>query len=262
MESAKILQRVGSLEGVEWVKSSETAELRIPSHTERRLVLLHDTAEESVCQITVEEGSRLELTELFTAEAARTAKITQQRDSNCELTLLMLGSSKVEMQLSLEGEHAENHLSALFLAAEGEQCEVALRTEHLAPDCRSNSLVKGVASGAEATGRFQGMVYVAPGAQRTDARQTSRNIELTPGARIRTEPQLEIYADDVKCSHGATVGQLDGEAILYMRQRGLSEQQARRLQIEGFASDVVCRHKNEQLAELLCELVGEKLQSM
>ncbi len=262
MESAKILPRVCSLEGVEWIKASEMGQLRIAAHTERRLVLLHDTADSSACDIHLEQGARLELTELFTAEAFRSATITQQADSRSELTLLMLGSANVEMNILLEDERAESRLSALFLAAEGEHCEVALRTEHRAPDCRSNSLVKGVASGKESFGRFRGMVYVAPDAQRTDARQTSRNIELTAGARIRTEPQLEIYADDVKCSHGATVGQLDGEAILYMRQRGLTKQQARRLQIEGFASDVVCHHKNEQLAELLCELVSEKLQTM
>ena len=103
---------------------------------------------------------------------------------------------------------------------------------------------------------------VAPDAQRTDARQTSRNIELGDEARILTKPQLEIYADDVKCSHGATVGQLDGEAILYMRQRGLTDRQARRLQIEGFAADVADRCAIAELAETLREAVAAQLENM
>ena len=116
--------------------------------------------------------------------------------------------------------------------------KVGVKVNHNVADCNSFSLVKGIA-GAEAVGEFEGMVYVAPDAQRTDAVQTSRNIVIGDTARIQTKPQLEIYADDVKCSHGATVGQLDGEAVMYMRQRGLSEQQARRLQIEGFVNDIV-----------------------
>ena len=89
-----------------------------------------------------------------------------------------------------------------------------------------------------------------------------RNIELGDEARILTKPQLEIYADDVKCSHGATVGQLDGEAILYMRQRGLSDRQARRLQIEGFAADVAGRCAVGELAEPLLEAVAAQLEKM
>ena len=135
----------------------------------------------------------------------------------------------------------------------------SVRVSHNVPDCSSRSLVKGVAGG-EATGAFQGLVYVAPGAQRTDAQQTSRNVELSTGARIVAKPQLEIYADDVKCTHGATVGQMDDEAILYMRQRGLSEAQARRVQIEGFVGDVVRRCGIEPLCEAAMEAVVAKLE--
>ena len=111
-------------------------------------------------------------------------------------------------------------------------------------------------------GEFCGMVYVAPDAQRTDARQQSRNILLSRTARITTQPQLEIYADDVKCSHGATVGQMDSEAVLYMRQRGLSEVQARRLQIEGFVGDVVRRCGVEPLCETMMEAVRAKMEKL
>ena len=104
------------------------------------------------------------------------------------------------------------------------------------------------------------MVYVAQDAQRTDARQTNRNIEIGPDAKIITKPQLEIYADDVKCSHGATVGQMDSDAVLYMRQRGLSEQQARRLQIEGFVNDIVMQAG--EMGEVMSELMTSKLEKL
>ena len=138
---------------------------------------------------------------------------------------------------------------------------VKLRTAHNAADCRSDSYVKGVAGG-QAVGEFCGLVYVAPGAQRTDARQQSRNILLSETARITTQPQLEIYADDVKCSHGATVGQMDADAVLYMRQRGLSEAQARRLQIEGFVGDVVTRCGIEPLCGAVMELASAKMEKL
>lgn len=262
MELSKIKQELATLPGAELTEAATVHEITIAAHTERKLVLLHDTADSSDCAIRVEQGARLELTEIFLSEAFRTVKILQEEGSTSEVTLLQIGSSNADFTFALNGRHAESRLSGLFLSGEGEHCEVTIRTEHNSSDCRSNSLVKGVAGGEGAFGRFSGLVYVAPDAQRTDARQTSRNIELSHGARIRTEPQLEIYADDVKCSHGTTVGQLDGDAILYMRQRGLSEQQARRLQIEGFAGDVVCRHANQELGERLCELVAEKLQFM
>ena len=98
--------------------------------------------------------------------------------------------------------------------------------------------------------------------QRADARQQSRNVLLSDRARIMTQPQLEIYADDVKCSHGATVGQMDADAILYMRQRGLSEAEARRLQVEGFVGDIVRRCAIEPLSEALMERVTAKMEEM
>ena len=149
----------------------------------------------------------------------------------------------------------------VFLAGGEEHCVVKLRTNHNVPDCRSNSYIKGVAGGS-ARGEFCGLVYVAPDAQHTDAQQQNRNILLSETAHIATQPQLEIYADDVKCSHGATVGQMDSEAVLYMRQRGLSEVQARRLQIEGFVGDVVRRCGVEPLCETMMEAVRAKMEKL
>ena len=174
----------------------------------------------------------MELTHLFAAEAFAEVSVRQSARSRCRVTTVQLTGANASYRIDLDGAEAENSLGGAFLAADGEHCVVTLHTAHNVPDCRSDSAVKGVAGG-RAVGEFRGLVYVAPGAQRTDARQQSRNILLSREARITTQPQLEIYADDVKCSHGATVGQMDAEAILYMRQRGLSEADARRLQIEG-----------------------------
>jgi len=259
--SAEKIYAAAERAGAEVLRTTGTHRIEIAPGEERRIVVVHTAKDVAELNFVVRTGARLRLAELFTAEAFRTIRIRQEAGSSASLTLLMLGSGNAECTVDLDGPGAESRISGLFLAAPGDRCEVSLRTNHNAPECRSESLVKGVASG-QAAGEFRGLVYVAPDAQRTDARQTSRNIELGDGARIVTKPQLEIYADDVKCSHGATVGQLDGEAILYMRQRGLSEQQARRLQIEGFAGDIVARCAVEGLYDELSEAVSARLEKM
>ena len=211
--------------------------------------------------VTLAEGAQLELTELFTAEAFAEVSVKQAARSRCRLTTVLLSSANASYRIDLDGADAENELGGVFLAAGEEHCVLKLHTAHNVADCRSDSYVKGVAGG-QAVGEFCGMVYVAPDAQRTDARQQSRNILLSRTARITTQPQLEIYADDVKCSHGATVGQMDAEAILYMRQRGLSEAQARRLQIEGFVGDVVTRCGIEPLCGAILERAAAKIETL
>lgn len=261
MDAATIYETAARIEGVEALLSTGGSRIEVAPGQERRIITVHDRNEASELTVTIGEGARLHLIELFPCEAFRTLKISQQSGSSADITILQLGPANVDCTVDLEGRGAESRVNGLFLAADGDHCEFALRTNHNTSDCRSESLVKGVASG-KSTGIFRGLVYVAPGAQRTDARQTSRNIELGEEARIVTRPQLEIYADDVKCSHGATVGQLDGEAILYMRQRGLSDRQARRLQIEGFAADVAGRCSVAELNDLLIEAVAERLEIM
>ena len=148
-------------------------------------------------------------------------------------------------------------MNAAYVATGFDHSVLSLMTRHLVADCKSASVIKGVASG-KATGEFKGLVYVAQDAQRTDAQQTNRNVELG-GGRIVSEPQLEIYADDVKCSHGSTVGQLDEQAIYYMRQRGISQESAERLLLEGFVEDVVAKCEVEALREMLNQAVQAKL---
>ena len=226
-----------------------------------RLVVVHEKPGAAALSFLLERDARLELTQIFLAGAASETTVVQAAGSACCATVVQLAGASASYRIDLDGAHAENSLGALFLAAEDEHCVVDLHTAHNVPDCCSDSLVKGIAGGS-AVGEFRGLVYVAPDAQRTDARQQSRNILLGETARIDTRPQLEIYADDVKCSHGATVGQMDAEAIFYMRQRGLSLAQARRLQIEGFAGDIVRRCGLDDLGEGLMEAVARKMERM
>lgn len=228
-----------------------------------QLVVVHrESADEPVnLRIRLHEAARLTLTEVFLAPAKVDVTLAQAAGSASRITAVQLAGAEAFYRTELNGERAESVLHGLFIAGGEEHCSVSLHTAHNVPDCWSESCVKGVAGG-KATGRFGGLVYVAPDAQRTDARQQSRNVLLSDAARIDTLPQLEIYADDVTCSHGATVGRMDDEAVLYMRQRGLSEATARRLQIEGFAADVVRHCGIEPLCERLMTAVAEKMEQL
>lgn len=226
-----------------------------------RLVVVHTKPASSALSVEVGENARLSVVELFLAEAFAECSIRQSCGSLCEVTAVQLSGADARYRIALDGAFARSELDGLFLAAGKERCRLDVRVDHNVADCRSRSLVKGVAGG-EATGVFKGLVYVAPDAQRTDAQQTSRNVELSPGARIVAKPQLEIYADDVKCTHGATVGQMDDEAILYMRQRGLAEQQARRLQMEGFVGAIAAQCAVGPVREELSRLISAKLEQM
>lgn len=235
--------------------------VEVEAGVEAALVVLHGSPDETSIDVRLAEGASLALTEIFVSEAFVECRIRQEARSRCSVMTAMFSSANVRYRTDLDGAGAESELDGVFVAGGDEHCVVELRTAHNVPDCRSRSAVKGVAGG-RALGEFRGLVYVAPDAQRTDARQQSRNVLLGAEARIDTKPQLEIYADDVKCTHGAIVGMMDNEAILYMRQRGLSLQQARSLQIEGFVDDIVLRCPLDAVREALVGAVAEKLEKM
>ncbi len=226
-----------------------------------RLVVVHEKALPSSLAVSLERDARLELTEVFLAGASSETGVTQRAGSRCSVASVQLAGANASYRVDLDEPGADSSVSGAFLAARNEHCVVRLCTNHRAPECRSDASVRGIAADG-GLGEFRGLVYVAPDAQRTDACQQSRNILLGEGARIVSEPQLEIYADDVKCTHGATVGQMDAEAILYMRQRGLSRTLARRLQIEGFVGDIVRRACDGELGEALMEAVARKMELM
>jgi len=129
-----------------------------------------------------------------------------------------------------------------------------MRVEHAKPHCTSHELFKGVLDGA-ARSIFNGLIHVRHGAQKTDAKQSNRNLLLSKDAVANSNPQLEIFADDVKCTHGSTVGQLDDDAIFYLRSRGIGAEAARSLLTYAFASDIVERIKVEPVRKDLEEFL-------
>lgn len=141
-------------------------------------------------------------------------------------------------RVNLKEPHATARLYGLYLVDKQQLCDNQILIDHAATDCKSYQLYKGIMDD-EARANFHGHVLVRPDSQRTDATQTNRNILLTDKARITTKPFLEIYADDVQCTHGATVGQLDDEALFYLRSRGIDERNARKLLMFAFANEVV-----------------------
>ena len=221
-----------------------------------RMVVAHDARSQSRVTLNLGEGAQAEVVEWLDGGSSA-VEIRQAAGSRLAVTAVITGCASAEYDTALDGADAACNFGGVFLAGDGDRSSVRLRVAHNAADCRSESTVKGVASG-DGRGRFEGLVYVAKDAQRTDARQTSRNLLIGSESRITTLPQLEIYADDVKCSHGATVGQMDADAILYMRQRGISEALARRLQVGGFIADVVMHCAVAEVGEALLEVLQER----
>ncbi len=149
-------------------------------------------------------------------------------------------SRDITVRVFLTGEGAQARLRGLYLCPSDEQVRFHIEVHHRAPGCRSDQLFKGIVGGTARTW-FDGRIIVAPDAQQTEAYQANHNILLSAQAKAETKPQLEIYADDVKCSHGATVGQLSEEEQFYMRSRGIPASEAKVLQMISFVSEVIAQ---------------------
>ena len=145
-----------------------------------------------------------------------------------------------DVNATLDGEGGDAILNGLYMLSGAQLCDTHMQVEHRQPHCSSHELYKGVLEG-KSRGVFSGKIHVHPGAQKTDAKQTNRNLLLSKDALANSQPQLEIYADDVKCTHGSTVGQLDADAVFYLRSRGIGVDAAKSLLTYAFASDVVER---------------------
>ena len=149
-------------------------------------------------------------------------------------------SRDITVRVFLTGEGAQARLRGLYLCPSDEQVRFHIEVHHRAPGCRSDQLFKGIVGGTARTW-FDGRIIVAPDAQQTEAYQANHNILLSAQAKAETKPQLEIYADDVKCSHGAPVGQLSEEEQFYMRSRGIPASEAKVLQMISFVSEVIAQ---------------------
>ena len=155
-------------------------------------------------------------------------------------------SRDIEVSIDLEGPGAEAHLKGLYLCNSNEDVKIRVVMHHNAPGCKSTQLFNGIAGGSS-NFHFDGVIVVAPGADGTEAYQENHNIVLTEDAKVETKPQLEIYADDVKCSHGATTGRLGEDELFYMRSRGIPEKEARTLQMLSFLSPVIPEGRREEV---------------
>ena len=171
-----------------------------------------------------------------------------QSGEKLELQYVILpGESRdLEITVDLAGAGAQAQVKVLYLCRADEKVRIRVVMHHLAPECHSTQLINGIAGG-RADVRFDGTIVVAPGAQKTEAYQENHNIVLTQEAKVVTKPQLEIYADDVKCSHGATVGQLNEDELFYMRSRGIPEAEARTLQMLSFLAPVIPEGREEEI---------------
>ncbi len=183
--------------------------------------------------------------------------VRQARASQLASRWIALGGGLVrnEIRTILDGEGASATLDGLTVAAGSQHVDSQTSIEHAQPRCESRQLYKSVLDGA-ARSVFNGRVLVAPHAQKTSAQQVNRNLLISKDARADTKPQLEIYADDVKCSHGATIGKLDQAAIFYLRSRGLGEMEARAVLTQAFAGEVVSRVRAEAVRTELERWLG------
>ncbi len=166
--------------------------------------------------------------------------VEQAENSHLVTNLIGLhnGRSRNNIEIDLNGEHAETWLGGMFICGENQKMDNNTVIRHNVPNCTSRELFKYILDG-ESEGAFSGRILVAKDAQHTEAYQTNRNICLTKEARMHAKPQLEIYADDVKCGHGATTGQLDENALFYMRARGIGEKEARMMLLSAFTADIL-----------------------
>ena len=186
--------------------------------------------------------------------------VYQERDSNFSATTITLNGNTIRnnVYLALDGENCESHLYGLYAIDGSTHVDHHTAVDHLKPHSFSNELYKGILDD-KAGGVFNGKVFVRQDAQKTNAFQSNKNILLSDQATVNTKPQLEIWADDVKCSHGCTTGQIDEEALFYLRTRGLSEKSARALMLYAFALETIEHVENEVLRSYLENLIGNKL---
>lgn len=184
------------------------------------------------------------------------------RSSQVAIHSFALGArlSRNNIRAKLAGEGLECVLNGLYVTRKDQLADHHMIVEHAEPHCASHEYFNGILDD-KSKGVFHGRIYVHRVAQKTDAKQTNKNLLLSDEATVDTKPQLEIYADDVKCTHGATVGQLNDEAIFYLRSRGISTETARQMLIHAFAGEIIDRIRCEPAREELDRIVWDRLEA-
>lgn len=232
-----------------------------------------------ICDHTLNNSNNfvVDVTEAYTLENANLQYYTLQNEPNRSAVVNSLlahqqrysvfnslalslhgGMIRNNIHVKLADENAEANLAGLFLTDRNQIIDNYIFIDHIKPNCVSNQLYKGILD-ESARGSFAGKILVRKDAQKTAAYQTNNNLCLTPEARMFTKPQLEIYADDVKCSHGATVGQLDDNALFYLQSRGIDQKEAKLMLMFAFANDVIRNINIKPLRERISGLVNARL---
>jgi Fe-S cluster assembly protein SufD len=210
----------------------------------------------AVTEISLAEGAVLDHVKVQDESAAAyhiaNTSVVMAANSNFTTHYLSLGGALVrnEVRVRFEGERAEATVNGLYMARGKQHIDNFTVIDHAKPNCASHELYKGILD-EQSHGVFNGKIFVRKDAQKTDAKQTNKVLLLSDDATINTKPQLEIFADDVKCTHGATVGQLDPTQMFYLQSRGIPQEAARRLLTFAFANDIVNRLKIGSLREEL-----------
>ena len=218
----------------------------------------------SVTEIFVGENAHLEVYNLQNQHNQSTSLnsifVHQEQNSTATTSTMSLhgGLIRNNIKYILDGENAESNLYGMSFLDKKQHVDNFIKIIHAKPHCQSNQLFKNVLD-EESSGAFSGQIHVMRDAQKTNAFQRNNNLLLTDKATMQTKPQLIIDADDVKCSHGATVGQLDEEALFYLRARGIDEYKARMIMMNAFAHEVIQNISIEALRERIDELVEKRL---
>lgn len=217
-----------------------------------------------VTEIILQKDARVEYykiqNESLNANHVGTTQVHQEGKSNFSATTISVSGGIVRNNLNivLNSEYSEAFMYGLSLLNGTQHVDNHTVVDHAKPNCYSNELYKAILND-KSTGVFNGKIFVKPDAQKTNAFQSNKNILLSKDASMNAKPQLEIFADDVKCSHGATIGQLDEEPLFYLRSRGISEENAKVLLVLAFAQDVIDHIKIEPLKEALLKVIYQRL---
>jgi Fe-S cluster assembly protein SufD len=217
-----------------------------------------------VTEVVVQDNARVNYYKLQNegnaAYTIHTTQVHQSRDSYFSSTTVTLDGTLVRNNLNivLDAPNCESYLYGLYLLDGSQHVDNHTLVDHAKPHSYSNELYKGILGG-KSTGVFNGKIFVRKDAQKTNAFQSNRNILLSQNASMNTKPQLEIYADDVKCSHGATTGQLDKDMLFYLRARGIGEEKAKALLMYAFAADVIEHIAVDEVKQYVKAAISKRL---
>jgi len=242
------------------VEPGASVQLILCDHT----INLNEYLSNSVTEIFVEENANLDYYTIQNqhnnSASINSVFIQQEKNSNVTSHTVSLhgGLIRNNLKVVMNGENAEANLYGMAFLDRNQHIDNATQVIHAKPHCQSNQIYKNVLDD-KSTGAFSGRIHVARDAQKTNAFQRNNNLLLTDTATMQTKPQLIIDADDVKCSHGATVGQIDEEALFYLRSRGKDEKKARMMMMNAFAHEVIQEIKVEALRERMDELIEKRL---